>query len=758
MLVLWLLGCGADRTLTEGSWELTLNGDGSIDVAHASLPVHVDGLRFLAGTASADVEMRFGAFAFTDVAVDDTAAARHGAVHQRVQPTSIDLEDADGQRLGTVLVSGFDDGVLLLTFEPVGDTTLVGLEAACDADEHALGLGGHAFDVDHVGEAFPLWVSEPGIGKSDTDVLPDAWYLEGTRHATSYPVPFVLRPQQSSGIVLDTTGRVDVDLCSTDPGKMRLAAWQSGGLGVAILAGSKPLDVIRGLSSLTGRAPLPPKWVFAPWNDAIRGSARVRTVAAELREAGAPSSVIWTEDWKGGEDGAQGYHLGNEWFVDRDLYPDVEDLASELHTDGFQWLAYFAPFVEEGTATWDAAIAADALIHDPAGDPYTFSGAMLTPNSMVDLTNPDGRALAEGYMTDALDLGFDGWMADFAEWLPPDAALADGSDGWEAHNAWPLLWQSTNDEALGDADAAIFVRSGWTGSASLAPIVWAGDQRTDFEPDDGFPSVMALGIGLATCGVPYFTHDVAGYQSIGNPPSTKELWFRWAELGAFTPVMRTHHGAFDTANWQFDSDPETLAHWARYAREHVRLFPYLYGNAAIAAADGTPLIRAVGVQFPGEDPARIDAWMLGDALLVAPVLEEGATSRDIALPTAVGWYDWWTREPAASGPYDAPLDAIPVFAASGTIVPTLRDIPETLVEGSDAVDLADVDGARIVYVFGGDGAFTEADGTAYVAEGVATGSADGSTSGARGALDLAGMHITVDGPAAREYEFVVVGP
>ena len=130
-------------------------------------------------------------------------------------------------------------------------------------------------------------------------------------------------------------------------------------------------------------------------------------------------------------------------------------------------------------------------------------------------------------------------------WLPVDAKLSAGVDAWDAHNQYPRWWQDTNFEVLGEADAAFFVRSGWVGTAGAAPVVWLGDQRTSFDTDDGFPTVLPLALGLAASGVPITTHDIAGYQSVGNDPSTKELWLRWAALGAYSPIMRTHHGAYE---------------------------------------------------------------------------------------------------------------------------------------------------------------------------------------------------------------------
>jgi alpha-glucosidase (family GH31 glycosyl hydrolase) len=268
------------------------------------------------------------------------------------------------------------------------------------------------------------------------------------------------------------------------------------------------------------------------------------------------------------------------------------------------------------------------------------------------------------------------------------------------------------------------------------------------------PTVVAMGLGLAASGVPVFTHDVAGYQSVGNPPSTKELWFRWASLGAFTPILRTHHGAFEADNWQFDSDADTIAHWARVATEHMRLFPYRYGLAAKAAADGTPMILPPAVY--GGDWGRTDAWLLGQALLVAPITTAGATGRDVALPPDTSWYDWWTRQPVQSGFFAADVDEIPVFAAAGTTVPVFAQVPQTLVPTDAYVDLADADTARIVYLFAGGGRFVEADGTTYAPSGAPTGPGEATATLAAGTIDVSGVSLAIDGPVERTYTVVVI--
>jgi alpha-glucosidase (family GH31 glycosyl hydrolase) len=757
LALLLFVGCST-RSVTLGDFTLVFHrNDGTIDASHAYYPGTLDGLALDGGTASADVTMQFGAFRWDAVETRTVAPTAFRDIPAD-EPILVRVEDADGD-LGILGVTAVD-GVLVLDWSPgLANSGRVGFTADCGSDPHFLGLGGHAFDVDHAGEAFSLWVSEPGIGKVDTDVPPDDWYVRGTRHATSFPVPFLLRPEQSAGLLLDTTARVDLDLCASDPDRFSAAAWTGGPLRVAWLVDDAPMDPVATLARSTGAPDLPPPWVFMPWNDAIRGSDRVREVAATLRAAGAPSSVIWTEDWKGAEQTSVGYHLTGEWFLDTALYPDAVTLAADLEADGFAWLAYFSPFVTEDTATWDSAVSADALIRNGNGNEYTFTGVTFEATSIVDLSGAEGREWATAYMQDAIDVGFDGWMADYAEWLPTDAVLADG-DPWLAHNAYPLAWQETNADALAGHDGTFFVRSGWIGTSGLAPVVWGGDQRTSFDTDDGMPTVVALGLGLSTSGVPVFTHDVAGYQSIGNPPSDKELWFRWASLGAYSPILRTHHGAFDSDNWQFDSDAETLAHWTSVAREHVRLFPYRYGLAARAVDDGVPMLRPVAFEVGGAAWDRTDAWMLGHALLVAPVLEAGATGRDVDLPDAVRWFDWATRAPAASGFHDAPVGAIPVFVREGTVIPTFDParLPDTARGGDPATltTLDEADVARVVYVFGAGGTFEEADGTTYAVLGTPTTAAEATVLTLdSGEVEVGGVTVAIDGPMSRSYTVVV---
>ena len=745
--MIWLLAaCRGPAPI--GPWTLSMD-EGALTLAHEERGVLLEDLRLATGSGEAQVEFAVGSFLFEPDDRRMTPVVDHDF---RDLGTGWLLEalDADGQVVGQLVVGPVDNNAVALSWVPVEvDSNRTELSFACVAGEPLMGLGSHAQDVEHHGEAFALWTSEPGVGKTFDDEPPDDWFLTGTRHASSFPMPWLLRPASRSGVLIDTTARVEVDLCASDSDRIVLTTWD-GPIGWALVSGDSTLDVIEQVGRAQGARELPESWVFSPWNDAVRGPDRVRQVVEAIRSSGASGSVIWSEDWKGAVDKATGYHLTGEWFVDEELYPDASLLADELAVAGFHWYAYFSPFLEVGTETWAEAEA--YAIRDESGEPYVFTGAQFEDASLVDLTNPDAQAWVREKMQAALDLGFDGWMADFAEWLPTDAVLASG-DAWTLHNAYPLLWQDVNRDVFADNDGSFFVRSGWLGTASRAPVVWVGDQRTSFDADDGFPTVVPLALGLAAGGVGAITHDIGGYASVGNPPTTQELWFRWAALGAYSPVMRTHHGAYESDNFQFDGSDEALAYWAELTRQHMRLFPYRYGLAARSVDVGTPMLLHPSWVFAGEDPARIDAWLLGPGLLVVPVTTEGATRVDGELP-AGRWWDWHTGEPVESGSFDAPLDHIPVFAAEGAVIPTYDVIPETMLVGTELVDERAADLHRVVYVFGDGGSFTEADGTSYSATGSGSGQASGTFSS--GELTAGGLTLSIDGDTDRTYTLVAV--
>lgn len=673
----------------------------------------------------ARTEMQYGAFKIVDNPPEWTEGTKFAwDTATGPKPTGT-WKDASGAAVMSLTASATGVGELAITYTAANpETNRISLAFSCAAADKFLGFGAQADGVDHHGHTVALWTSEPGIGKQMTDdEYPDLWFLVGTRHASSFGLPTWVSNRGYQGLV-GSDARSVFEVCSKRDDVFRVEVWANK-FTLWIYQGNPAEAVSRATRTVLGRPLRPPPMAFAPWNDAIFGPAEVRRVAALLRDNHIPSSAIWTEDFRGGTETATDYRLTEEWDVDRTLYPDPAGLAAELADGGFSWQAYFNTFVVDGTRISDEAKDGGHLVGSPDGGAYLFSGVTFKPTGLADLSRPATREWVKSYLRKALDLGFTGWMADYGEWLPHDAVLGSGEDPLQAHNRYAREWAKLNQEVLDErADDGVqrtfFARAGWLGSNNFTPVVWAGDQRTSFQADDGLPTVLPMGINLGLAGVSMYAHDIAGYQSKTNPTSTKELFFRWVSLGALTPVMRTHHGIDPRHNWRLDSDAETLAHYKRWAQFHIQLYPYLDAHSAEAEATGVPIVRALAMAAPDDERAWTisDEYFLGGALLVAPVISEGAVSRSVYLPR--GEWVSWDGATRVTGPAEvtvsAPLGELPLFLRKGTCIPRLPPRVETLVDAAPpTVDLNDVKDERVLFVVaGGESDFRERDGTEYV--------------------------------------------
>jgi sulfoquinovosidase len=784
LFVILLLGCGTPTPSLngfvlgskEGQWNITVSGDTLLD----SLPKDKADGQFAAlttRTSKANIEMKYGTFKFTDAkpgSTNSTDFSRGTVLEWKAtspQKATGIFKDEKGNAVANVEATSTALGELAIKFTAADEkTNRMSLSFSCADSDHFLGFGAQADGVDHKGHTVPIFTSEPGIGKRmSDDEYPDIWFLEGTRHASSYGLPTWVSNRGYIGVV-ESDARSVFEICSTRSDVFRIEVWDNQ-FTLWIFEGSPARALSRASARVLGRPMTPPAIAFAPWNDAIYGPVEVKKTAKLLRDNHIPSSAIWTEDFRGGNQMGDSYRLVEDWDLDSNLYPDAGTLAKELLDDGFSWQAYFNTFLVEGNPVDDLALRDGHFVKDKNQMPYRFSGVTFKPTGLADLSKPEAREFVKSYLRQARDIGFSGWMADYGEWLPHDAVLASGEDAMKAHNRYAGEWAKLNSEVIGEKSDGVqrlfFSRAGWFKSNEVTPVVWAGDQRTDFQPDDGMPTVVPLGINLGLSAVSTFGHDIAGYQSATNPAATKEVFFRWVTLGALTPVMRTHHGTNPKQSWRMDSDAETLAHYKRWAIFHTSLFPYFAAYAVEANATGIPIMRAMALAFPTDENAWTNStqYMLGSSLLVAPVTTAGATKRDVHFPAG----DWvsFDGKQKFTGPVDASVDAplteIPIFAKVGSIVPRIHESVETFAKAKlPTVDLFSKKDYRKITVFpGAPSEFVEVDGTRYsLFASSLSAFADNnvampecSSPMARGCVDSSGMHKVLRLKASGPVEF-----
>jgi alpha-glucosidase (family GH31 glycosyl hydrolase) len=301
--------------------------------------------------------------------------------------------------------------------------------------------------------------------------------------------------------------------------------------------------------------------------------------------------------------------------------------------------------------------------------------------------------------------GYDGWMEDFGEYTPLDVVASDGSTGVAAHNRYPTDYHraaATVAEAFEQRyrrRLARFVRSGWTGTASVAPVVWGGDPTTSWG-FDGLASTVIEGLSMGASGVAMWGSDTGGFMSTLDR-LTPELLRRWIQFSAFCPVMRTKAGGMEIPAYDRPQiwDPEVLPSWRRWARWHTRLNDYLMAAHDTYRATGRPIMCALELVHPDIGPV-CDQYLLGEHLLVAPILAPGCTARRIVLPEG-RWTDLLDPTRSFTGPAEIEVevgpDDIPVFVRAGAVLALLPEDVDSL-----SPYVADPGDRRNVLAFAGD--------------------------------------------------------
>lgn len=560
-----------------------------------------------------------------------------------------------GERPGTTLVRVTITGVAAQS---------IAVPARCDDEGSFHGFGEQYDATDQRGHALTLLASEQGIGRDGG--LRD---IAGDAHTTYFPMPYYL-DARGFGVLARTEHRVEADVCAADAEVAWLEVVDDAPVELVVFHGPTALDVVAQLGDEVGRPALPPAWAWRPWISAQGGRDAVLAKVAALRAADIPFGAIWSQDWTGVRMNiGGGFGVQYRWRADDAHYPDLAGMIADLHADDVRFLAYANPFVDPDLPDhFEAMRDGDLLLRDPEGAAYVFT-APNGESAHPDFTNDATVAYVRGELSAMVTgLGIDGWMADFGEWTPLDAVTSDGTEPGAYHHRFVLDWHCNNraamDAARPDGDWVLFARSGWTGVQRCSMIHWVGDQEATWSETDGLPTVVPAMINLGLAAVPYVTHDIAGFS---GGPSTKELYLRWTELGAFTPVMRTHEGNRRDVNHDWDTDAETIAHFRRFARIHEALGDELRALAEDAQRSSAPLVRHLMLEFPTDRAtwSISDQYLLGPDLLVAPVTTEGATRRSVYLPAGATWFHVWTGEAHEGGrtiEIDAPLGSPPVFS------------------------------------------------------------------------------------------------
>lgn len=567
---------------------------------------------------------------------------------------------------GGAVVSDDPEGGGFRLGGPLGPASR-GIVRAAAAGERFYGFGERTGPLDKRGRTLEFW---------NTDAYVDAFGGYPPDADPLYQsIPFFvgLREGRAYGVLVDDTHRLSFDMGAS--ASDAYALWAAGGvLDEWLVAGPSLREVAARYSRLTGPAALPPRWSLG-YHQSRWGyypDDAVLAVASELRARKLPADAVWLDIQH--MDGFRSF----TW--DPNGFDDPSALVSGLAAMGMKTVTIVDPGLEVDPA-WDvyaAALAANVLLQQD-GAPYVGE-VWPGPASFPDFSDPAARAFWGSLVPRATDHGVRGLWIDMNEpsdfsgpgGTIPDEIAANGegapSTMAEMHNVYALNEARATYEGFAAAVPArrpfVLSRAGYAGIQRYA-AVWTGDAPSTWTT---LRTTLPMLLGLGLSGVPFVGSDVGGYSG----GASSELFARWMQLGSVSPFFRAHvmTSAPPQEPWQFGTEVEDIARGAISAR--YELLPTIYSLFDEAIRTGAPLLRPLVFEFQQDEATHDldDEAMLGPSLLVAPVLDEAATTRSVYLPEG-RWF-----EVRSGAIYDGPatidvgvtLGALPMFAREGAIL------------------------------------------------------------------------------------------
>lgn len=485
----------------------------------------------------------------------------------------------------------------------------------------------------------------------------------GTASQISYKsVPFYMT-NRGYGVFVDSTDHVSFEVASE---KVEYVGFSVPGerMRYYFFYGPTPKDIIREYTDLTGRPALPPAWSFGLWlSTSFTTNYREETTSSFIDgmfERDIPMKVFHFDCfWM------KAFHWCDfEW--DQECFPDIRGTLRRYHDKGLKICVWINPYIAQGTPFFKEANEKGYLIRRADG-----KGSWQTDNwqagmGVVDFTNPAATKWYTDKLRTLLEDGVDCFKTDFGERIPSvNVKYYDGSDPQAMHNYYTYLYNKAVFELLkevkGEKEAVLFARSATAGCQQF-PVHWGGDCFANYP---SMAETIRGGLSFAMSGFAFWSHDISGFESTATP----DLYKRWAAFGLLSSHSRLHGSNSYRVPWLFDEEAcEVVAH---FSRQKCTMMPYLYAKAIEAHRFGTPVMRPMVFEFT-DDPAvpYLDSqYMLGEALLVAPILREDGVCQ-YYLPKGT-WTHFQSGEVRAGGSWQEDTYgyfSLPLYVKENTLM------------------------------------------------------------------------------------------
>lgn len=438
----------------------------------------------------------------------------------------------------------------------------------------------------------------------------DMWNADGgTDSELAYKnVPFYLT-SRGYGVLVNHPGLVSFEVASHHTQRVQFSA-AGHRLDYYVFGGGTPREALEQYTALSGHPALPPRWSFGLWLSTSfltnYDEASILANLERMEQNGIRINV---------------FHFDCFWMKeltwcsflwDTRHFPDPAGMLAKIKARGVRVCLWINPYISELSPLFDEGMANGYLLCTPKGDVYQVDD--WQPGlALVDFTNPAARDWYAGKLKSLLDLGVDAFKTDFGERIPLDVRYFNGADPVRMHNYYTYLYNQTVHELLvrEKGEAVLFARSATCGSQKY-PVHWGGDNSSTYA---SMAETLRGGLSLGLCGFGFWSHDISGFLGTATP----DLYKRWVAFGMLSSHSRLHGCDSLRVPWIFDDEAVAVLRHFTQLKHH--LMPYLLDAAREANSYGTPLMRAMCLEFP-DDPAcrTLDMqYMLGPALLVAPI-------------------------------------------------------------------------------------------------------------------------------------------
>lgn len=545
-----------------------------------------------------------------------------------------------------------------------------GFKIRLEPGERIFGGGERALPLNRRGYKFPLY-NNPWYG-----------YSNGA-DALNFSVPF-FTSSNGYGLFFDNPSKGYADIGRTDSSVFE-AGFSSGELNVYVIFGKDYKEILSSYFKLTGTQPLPPRWALGNFMSRFGyGSEKeTKAIAEKMKKENIPfDAIIFDLFWFGDSIKRT---MGNLDWVNKTAWPDPKKMISDFKKQNINTVLIAEPFVLENTNQYGAAKKYFAV--DSAGKPFRLTDFYFGYGGLIDIFRKDaGNWIWNSHYKKQIANGVKAWWTDLGEPEKHPSSLMHnvkdigvqrkmGAD--EVHNIYGHYWNKMLYEhyakELPNERLFHLNRSGFAGSQRYSIFPWSGDVSRSWS---GLQAQVPLMLGMSMSGIPYIHADAGGF---AGGEGDEELYVRWLQYAAFTPIFRPHGTALfekDTAAFSFPSEPALIdTPWREYAKQAVQLrysmLPYNYTLAYKQAKKGDPLVAPLYYHYPKDTTAMNvnDEFMWGENILVAPVLEKGIKERKVYLPGGK-WYKNNSFKPVQGViVQELKMDEIPVYIRAGSFIP-----------------------------------------------------------------------------------------